>query len=659
MDFNKIQIKKFDGKDFVLWKNKVICALDAADCSEAIETEFNVPDDDGPLKVEAIAKNKKAKYILMNSIEDSILRRLDMNSAKDMWITLMNKYQDSNVQNIIFLRKQFLNLKQNNNETLDEFIDRIRTSRQHLESCGHAVSDQDTALTILQGLHPAYENFVQCLTVNKDLTDDLDLEDIIQTLMIEEKRRKSKKEEKQVENEHVFHSKYKNDMKKNKFFKNVKCFNCNKMGHYARDCKAPNKGKQTKRKENTNINVEIKDSKEIAFNTQESKNNNKRTWLLDSGATSHMCCEKSLFKELKPYQSSIKVGDGRTVKVNGKGTIKCKAKINNKETHNLTINDVLYVPDLSLNLISIGKLAEKGHEIRFANDKCEIKLANDIIIEGTRNKENKTLYELNMLNEDEQALTVQKVLSIQKPDDMILWHYRLGHLSYENMRKLKSEDVIFNNKATEKDFCKSCALGKSTKLPHRPIEKKNNNHITIHSDLVGPMQTKSIGSKEYILTYLCSQTEYSFVYFLKFKSEQFEKFKEFKAHYENLTNTKIKELRTDNGKEYMSNAFKQYLKDNGIKHNTSVEYCPQSNGKAERLNRTLIEKARCMLIAGKVNLNLWSTAIDTANYLRNRSPSIVLNNKTPYEALFKHAPSVMHLKVFGCEAYPLEINKKR
>ncbi len=75
----------------------------------------------------------------------------------------------------------------------------------------------------------------------------------------------------------------------------------------------------------------------------------------------------------------------------------------------------------------------------------------------------------------------------------------------------------------------------------------------------------------------------------------------------------------------MSTEFSKYLKDNGIDHYTSVAYCPQSNGKAERLNQTLIEKARCMIIAAKVNYNLWTTAIDTANYIRNRSPTSSLN----------------------------------
>ena len=83
----------------------------------------------------------------------------------------------------------------------------------------------------------------------------------------------------------------------------------------------------------------------------------------------------------------------------------------------------------------------------------------------------------------------------------------------------------------------------------------------------------------------------------------------------------------------MSNEFKDYFKEAGIKHSTSVAYCPQSDRKAERLNRTLIEKARCMLITANCHISLWGAAIQTANYLRNLSPSSALNSKSPYEAL--------------------------
>ncbi|CAF0996316.1 unnamed protein product [Brachionus calyciflorus] len=358
------------------------------------------------------------------------------------------------------------------------------------------------------------------------------------------------------------------------------------MGHYASDCKAP-KLKKENPSQTKNAHLNIKNNDEFIFHTKASLNSEaKNIWLLDSGATNHLCCIKSMFSDLKPHSSKVKVGDGRDLEVMGIGNIKAKIKSKN-DLKSITIENVLYVPELSVNLISIGKLSRKGFKIIFEREKCNIVSNDETIIEAKSWSQNKNLYELSLLfQESERAL-----ISI-KSDDLKLWHFRLGHLSLENMKRLEAEDVDFSRMNSTKELCESCTLGKLTKLPHKVQEKasKNDNFIIIHSDLVGPMKTASIGSKFYIVTYLCSRTEYSFVYFLKQKSEQFDKFKEFKNYYELLTDRKIKELRTDNGREYLSNEFKKYIKDAGIKHNTSVEYCPQMNGKAERLNRTLIEK---------------------------------------------------------------------
>ncbi|CAF1077662.1 unnamed protein product, partial [Brachionus calyciflorus] len=647
----RFNIKKFDGTDFVLWKDKVLSALNASQCSEAIKESF---ESDSP---EKILKDEKAKVILMTSIEDKILRRLKRKTAKEIWTSLTNRYENKNFLNIMCLRKKILNSKQEDNESVESFIDRVQNLSEEIEALGLKMTDQDIAMTIMQGLISEYDNFVQCLTVNTDINDpnDLDLDEIINALIIEEKRRYEKNELSKSNNgDRAFHSKGKN-FKKKKYFKNVKCYNCNKMGHYASDCKSSKTRKENSgTTKNANVNINKSDNEEFIFHTNNSQNSKtKNIWLLDSGATNHLCCVKSMFKDLKPHNSKVKVGDGRDLEVIGIGNIEAKITSRN-ELKSLTLTNVLFVPELSVNLISIGKLSNKGYKILFEKDKCNIMLNNQAIIEAKCWSQNKNLYELKLIFQE-----TERALTNIKPSDFKLWHYRLGHLSFENMKKIRAEDIDFRKIAVDKEFCESCTLGKSTKLPHKTKETNSvdENYVTIHSDLVGPMKTSSIGSKLYILTYLCSRTEYSFVYFLKNKSEQFAKFKEFKSSYELLTDKKIKEFRTDNGREYLSNEFNSYLKDCGIKHNTSVEYCPQMNGKAERLNRTLIEKARCMILAAKVNLNLWSAGVDTANYLRNRSPSAALNGKTPFEALFGKLPKLSHLKVFGCEAFPLITNK--
>ena len=95
-----------------------------------------------------------------------------------------------------------------------------------------------------------------------------------------------------------------------------------------------------------------------------------------------------------------------------------------------------------------------------------------------------------------------------------------------------------------------------------------------------------------------------------------------------------------------------YLKSRGIQHELTVPYSPEQNGVAERMNRTLTESARSMMAHAGVTNQYWAEAIATAAYLRNRAPtSVIKEGKTPYEQWYGKRPCIIHLKVFGCNAY--------
>lgn len=115
-------------------------------------------------------------------------------------------------------------------------------------------------------------------------------------------------------------------------------------------------------------------------------------------------------------------------------------------------------------------------------------------------------------------------------------------------------------------------------------------------------------------------------------------------------NVKIKILRTDNGTEYVNGAFKSFLDDAGIIHQKSTPYTPEQNGLAERMNRTLVEKARCMLFDAELELELWAEAINTDAHIINRSPSRGLKDQTPEEIWSGKKPNVEYLRVFGSKA---------
>lgn len=140
------------------------------------------------------------------------------------------------------------------------------------------------------------------------------------------------------------------------------------------------------------------------------------------------------------------------------------------------------------------------------------------------------------------------------------------------------------------------------------------------------------------------------VYLLKSNDEVCQKFPEFKAKYENEKDRMIKAVRTDNGKEVVNCHFYNLFKKEVIHHQKTVPYCPQRNAIAERINRTILDKTRTMLIASGLPSSLWGETVYTASYLLN-SCFNKSTGKTPLEMWLNHKPSVSYLKVFGCTAH--------
>ncbi|CAH0599403.1 unnamed protein product [Chrysodeixis includens] len=145
------------------------------------------------------------------------------------------------------------------------------------------------------------------------------------------------------------------------------------------------------------------------------------------------------------------------------------------------------------------------------------------------------------------------------------------------------------------------------------------------------MQQSSVGGAKYFLSFIDDYTRKQFIYFLKSKDETFEYFKQFKALVENETGKKLKVLRSDRGGEYMSSKFQEYVKTCGIKHQKTIPDCPQQNGVAERANRTIMEKVRCLLRDAGLEMKFWAEAVNTAVYLKNRSPTKAVAGVTPEE----------------------------
>ncbi|GKB73427.1 retrotransposon protein, putative, ty1-copia subclass, partial [Tanacetum coccineum] len=139
---------------------------------------------------------------------------------------------------------------------------------------------------------------------------------------------------------------------------------------------------------------------------------------------------------------------------------------------------------------------------------------------------------------------------------------------------------------------------------------------------------------------------------LRFKHEAFGKFKEWKQLVENQTGRTVKKLRTDNGLEFCNREFEQLCIESGIARHLTVAWMAQQNRVAERMNRTLMDKVRCLLIQSGLPKTFWAEATCTAAYLINRSPLRAIEKNTPMEMWSGHPSDYGMLRIFGCVAYP-------
>ena len=268
---------------------------------------------------------------------------------------------------------------------------------------------------------------------------------------------------------------------------------------------------------------------------------------------------------------------------------------------------VLYVPKLTCNLFSVRAATAKGNTVNFGSDKCWIRDRQGCL-RGMGQMKDK-VYEL----ECECMVPKYDCVSVAAEGDMDLWHRRLGHVGEQSLRDMVSKEMVGGvklAKMTQLHFCEGCVEGKMKRKPFHPVgEIRSTRRLErVHSDVCGPLP-ESIGRGKYFVTFIDDYSRTCAVYFMRHKSEVFQRFKEYEALVTNNVGGTIGVLRSDNGGEYVSGEFEKYLKSKGIRHELTVPHCPQQNGVAERMNRTLMECARSMMSHAGVPKSYWAEAI--------------------------------------------------
>jgi len=127
---------------------------------------------------------------------------------------------------------------------------------------------------------------------------------------------------------------------------------------------------------------------------------------------------------------------------------------------------------------------------------------------------------------------------------------------------------------------------------------------------------------------------------------------------ENAKEKKIKVLRSDHEGEFLSNKFKTFYENHGIKKQLTTTHMLHQNGVAKRKNHTILDRAQTMAIDNGVPDYLWTKTVNTITYLTYRNPSRSNNGFFPEHVYTRVLPNLKHLKVFGYLVY-VHVGKKQ
>lgn len=365
-------------------------------------------------------------------------------------------------------------------------------------------------------------------------------------------------------------------------------------------------------------------------------------WTADTGATRHMTPHRHWFTTYEPYRVAIRLADHKVIHSTGRGSVRFLPVINGKPQRLLEFHDVLHVPALRSNLLSVLYLTRnKLYNVHIDSVRLSFKRENHLLFTATINNNNAAF-----LNGTVQPMTQFAGLVSTCPLDESLWHRRFAHLNPTDVQRLVKGDlatgVVIKSKARMDPICEPCLAGKQHRVavPRIALHRATELLALVHSDVHGPLPVRSHSHYRYWITFINDASRYWAVLPLKDKSGAFAAFKQFKSLAENQLNCRIKALRDDKGGEYMSSEWEAFCASNGIHRQHTVHAEPHQNGVAERANHTIMEHIIAMLNEAKLPGSFWWDALAAYVHVHNRSPTSALPSGTPYEYWHQSKPDV-------------------
>ena len=690
---SNLKVIKLQGtNNYATWRVNVKALLTIKGLARCITGEDNNADNDA-----------KARAYLLLSLTDTLqLALAHYDTAQELWDRLDNMFRQQSAARRLMLRKQLHNLDFTGTDTIVAYMSRVRSLSSDLAAAGDTLTDQELVEATLAGIKKSsqYTNTVDLLLDKEDVT----LDEVESKLLLAEQRDLVTNDKPAVSafvatappnrtpggsrgrgrggrgpgrsgggggrgthtgggssgsNDSGAHS-------AGKRIGNQRCYFCGAKGHKVAECRkkqaayanAGSSGGSTGGNSGGNTRTSA-----VAFMTVTTlPSTDPSVWILDSGATYHYTPHTELLSDLRRLDTpiTVTVGNGAKVCASFAGDITIKLLVDNKY-RTVTLTNVLHIPELTTNLFSVKQAAANGATVLFDSDTATVLHQSVRIIQGTAEGGVYT-FRAAYPGWSRPSSTAFALVARAEGITAEQWHRRMAHLSYGCLATLVDNDLVTGihvpgsafKEAGQRHVCEGCIMGKHPRAPFRVARSPSSGSTgRVHMDLVGPLEVTGFGGSRYALHMLHEDTGLSLHCALASKDQvpatAIRALNLLGKQGERMGHV-VSKLRTDNGSEFVNSKMADYCAEKGILHERSAPYTPQQNGAAERLNRTLVERGRAMLLDADMDKQFWPLAMAAASYVRNRSPTAA-GGKTPYELFTGIKPDLSGMRTFGCLAY--------
>lgn len=387
-EVKNISIVPLKERNYPTWKVQCRLAL-MKEGLWSIVNETETAPAEGEARRKFMLRKDRAVAIIGLSVDPSLLYLFgdDPDDPVTVWKKLQQQFQKKTWANKLEVRRKLYSLRLHEGESVQAHIKSMTELFQELAVLDAAVSEEDKVVHLLASLPKSYDMLVTALEANDTVPS---MEKVTERLLHKERKMRDKStgyddsERKALTAGHTMKQESK-----------PKCHFCKKPGHFKRDCWKFAAHQRRQEKEKSESRTRQSASKAATRPTSISSDDeallivghalsvaSKGNWIIDSGATSHMCNNKEQFNELNPLDKPVQVslGDGHVLDATHEGTVALEMLLPNGSTKNVKLKNTLYVPKLSYSLLSVSRASKSGMTTKFSKTGCEILNQKDEVI---------------------------------------------------------------------------------------------------------------------------------------------------------------------------------------------------------------------------------------------------------------------------------------